>query len=390
MKRTNTATWYESKRRWQIKVQKNGIRKTFYSGVSGRAGQRECNAKADAWLDDGVENPNAKISRLTAEYLENLKLTASTSHYTQYEKYLRLYIDPKIGNVSISDLHEQHLQSVIDYGYSKKLAKKALQNIRGCITAFMKYCRKCKYTTLFPEDLTIPRGAVSKPKSILQPDDLRKLFNIDSTECRGKPVHELFINAYRFEVSTGLRPGEVIGLKWSDIANSTVFLKRSINVYGEETTGKNENAQRIFTLTEISHAVLGAQREYQKQNGIETQWVFSDEYGECAKENRYYKRWVHYCEVNGIQKTTAYEMRHTFVSVVKSLLEGYLKQLVRHSKDMDTYGVYSHEFLGDSKKTAELVEDIFGKTPDRIKNRAFRSERPVICCLSGLQCGLSE
>ena len=75
MKRTNTATWYESQRRWQIKVQKNGIRKTFYSGVTGRAGQRECNAKADAWLDDGVENPNAKLSRLTAEYLENLKQT---------------------------------------------------------------------------------------------------------------------------------------------------------------------------------------------------------------------------------------------------------------------------------------------------------------------------
>lgn len=361
MKRTNTATWYESKRRWQIKVQKNGIRKTFYRRFPGRAGQRECNAKADAWLDDGVENPNTKLSRLTAEYLENLKLTASTSHYTQYEKYLRLYIDPKIGNVRISDLHEQHLQSVIDYGYSKKLAKKALQNIRGCITAFMKYCRKCKYTTLFPEDLTIPRGAVSKPKSILQPDDLRKLFNIDSTEYRGKPAHELFINAYRFEVSTGLRPGEVIGLKWSDIANSTVFLKRSINVYGEETNGKNENAQRIFTLTEISRAILNVQREHQEQNGIETECVFSDEYGECVKENRYYKRWVHYCEVNGIQKTTAYEMRHTFVSVVKSLPEGYLKQLVGHSKDMDTYGVYSHEFLGDSKKTAELVEDIFGK-----------------------------
>ena len=54
-------------------------------------------------------------------------------------------------------------------------------------------------------------------------------------------------------------------------------------------------------------------------------------------------------------------MRHTFVSVVKSLPEGYLKQLVGHSKGMDTYGVYSHELLGDSKKTAELVEGIFGK-----------------------------
>ncbi len=361
MKRTNTAVWYEKQNRWQIKVQKDGIRKTFYSSTPGRNGQRECNAKADAWLDDGIDNPNAKISKLTAEYIENLRLTASTSHYTQYEKYVRLYINPKIGNVRISDLHEQHLQSVIDYGYSKKLAKKTLQNIQGCIKAFLKYCRKCKYTTLFPESLSIPHGAPIKEKKILQPDDLRKLFNVDTTTYRGKPAHELFINAYRFEVSTGLRPGEVIGLKWSDVANDTVFLKRSINVYSEETTGKNDNARRIFTLSEISKAVLDAQRKFQKDNGIETEWVFSDEYGECAKENRYYKRWVHYCEANGMQKITAYEMRHTFVSVVKSLPEGYLKQLVGHSKDMDTYGVYSHEFLGDSKKTAELVSDIFGK-----------------------------
>lgn len=361
MKRTNTAVWYDKQSRWQIKVQKGGIRKTFYSSTPGRAGQRECNAKADAWLDDGIENPNAKISRLADEYLENLKLTASTSHFTQYEKYIRLYIKPKIGNVRISDLHEQHLQSVIDYGYSKKLAKKTLQNIRGCIAAFMKYCRKCKYTTLFPEDLTIPKGAAVKPKTILQPDDLRKLFNTDTTTYRGKPVQELFINAFRFEVSTGLRPGEIIGLKWSDIVGNSVFLKRSVNVYGEETTGKNENAQRIFTLSEISRAVLDAQREFQREKNIETEWVFSDEYGERIKENRYYKRWVHYCEVSEIQRTTAYEMRHTFVSVVKSLPEGYLKQLVGHSKNMDTYGVYSHEFLGDSKKTAELVSDIFGK-----------------------------
>ncbi len=361
MKRINTAVWYDKQNRWQIKVQKDGIRRTFYSSTPGRNGQRECNAKADAWLDDGVENPNAKISALTKEYLENLKLTVSNSHYTQYEKYVRLYINPKIGNVRISDLHEQHLQSVIDYGYSKKLAKKTLQNIRGCISAFVKYCRKCKYTTLFPEDLTIPRGAAIKEKVILQPDDLRKLFNIDTITSRGKPKRELFINAYRFEVSTGLRPGEIIGLKWSNIVGNTVYLKRSVNVYGEETTDKNENAQRVFVLNEISQAVIKAQQKFQQESDIETEWVFSDEYGDCANERRYYKHWVRFCDDNGIQRTTAYEMRHTFVLVVKPLLEGYLKQLVGHSKNMDTYGVYSHNFLGDTQKTAELVGEIFGK-----------------------------
>ena len=58
-------------------------------------------------------------------------------------------------------------------------------------------------------------------------------------------------------------------------------------------------------------------------------------------------------------KTTLYELRHTFVSITKSLPEGYLKQLVGHSKDMDTYGVYSHEISSDKDTAAKMIQDIF-------------------------------
>lgn len=58
---------------------------------------------------------------------------------------------------------------------------------------------------------------------------------------------------------------------------------------------------------------------------------------------------------------TPYELRHTFVSIVKALPEGHLKQLVGHSKDMDTYGVYSHEFGNDRAAAAAMVQDIFNK-----------------------------
>lgn len=36
MKRTNTAKWIESAHRWQINVQKDGVRKTFTSAKPGR------------------------------------------------------------------------------------------------------------------------------------------------------------------------------------------------------------------------------------------------------------------------------------------------------------------------------------------------------------------
>ena len=41
------------------------------------------------------------------------------------------------------------------------------------------------------------------------------------------------------------------------------------------------------------------------------------------------------------------------------LPEGYLKQLVGHSKDMDTYGVYSHRMADDMSDTALMVQEVF-------------------------------
>ena len=64
----------ENQKRWQIKVQKNGERKTFTSSKPGRTGQREANAKADAWLDGGIINPNIRCEKIYQDYIEAQKL----------------------------------------------------------------------------------------------------------------------------------------------------------------------------------------------------------------------------------------------------------------------------------------------------------------------------
>ena len=56
-----------------------------------------------------------------------------------------------------------------------------------------------------------------------------------------------------------------------------------------------------------------------------------------------------------------YELRHSFVSAVKQLPAGEVKDLVGHSADMDTFGQYSHIMEGDSARTAEEVNAIFAK-----------------------------
>lgn len=259
-KRVNTAQWMEKQKRWQIKVQKDNERKAFYSSKPGRAGQREANAKADAWLDDGVENQNLKVSVLYKQYLESVKLRTSDENYEKLERDGRNHILPVIGNKKISVLNEQNLQRVIDIAASKKLSYKTLKNIRAAMSGFLKYCRLSKVTTLCIENIILPQSAPTKQKNILQPKDLKILFSSDKTMFRGKVVTDPFIYAYRFEVLTGLRPGELVGLEWDDDCGDQLKLTRSINKKRQVTSGKNKNAVRPVILFDLARKVLDQQK----------------------------------------------------------------------------------------------------------------------------------
>lgn len=347
MKRTNTAAWLEKYNRWQIKVQKDGERRTFTSSIPGRNGQREANRKADAWLEDGIQK-RSRCDVLLDAFLENIKERTSETNYETEERRVRLYIKPVIKNMWVDSLNDAVLQSIID-SHAKHLAKKSLQNLRATMVAFVKYCRRNKLTTYVPDDVTIPKGACSKEHKILQPNDLKILFEEDAYLYYGKRVPEPYINAYRFQVLTGLRPGEIMGLMWSDISNGYVNLHRSINQKGKITRGKNDNAIRSFKLIPLAETVLNNQPK-------ESLYVFNIESGKQYKNHL-----SRFCISNGMTVVVPYELRHTFVSIAKRLPEGLVKSIVGHSRDMDTFGVYGHAVAGDDDFTSEELQKVVEK-----------------------------
>jgi integrase len=260
-KRTNTAVWIEKYSRWQIKVQKDGVRKTFYSGTPGRNGQRECNRKADDWLDNNLNNVSLKVSDACIEYLNEVRKVTGKGNYRNNEYFIRIYINPCIGNMKIENLTERHLQNIVNDAYSKGLAKKTLRCLSACIKAILKFCRISKYTTLTAESLTVPKGAKSCTKTILQPTDLKTLFSQTETTFNGKTVSDKNVFAYRFQVITGLRPGELIGMKWSDIKGDMLRLQRAINVLGDTTQGKS----RTSKLIPLAKEILENHKQYQNR-----------------------------------------------------------------------------------------------------------------------------
>ena len=158
------------------------------------------------------------------------------------------------------------------------------------------------------------------------------------------------IHYYRLAVFTGMRPGELLGLEWGDIQDGKALIHRSVTIYKRETRGKNENAPRAVVLSARSMAELEAQKEL---TGMQ-QRVFIQE-----EERNVRRAWERYCEANGITKCTLYELRHTFVSIAANLPMGQLKQTVGHSRNMDTYGVYSHAINGQDRAIANNLENVF-------------------------------
>lgn len=361
MKRTNTAKWIESAQRWQINVQKDGVRKTFTSAKPGRTGQREANKKADNWLDKGVGTDRASVNAAWEKFITQKSLV-SEGEAEKIESFGRVHLLPKIGKKNVSAINEQDFQGVIDYAFKHPqgrkndvLSRKTLQNYLSYCKQFVKFCRKSKLTTLELDEIKIPTAARYKDKSVLTVENLRTLLKVDTTVLRRKTVRDEYINYYRFQVFTGVRPGEMRGIRWEDIHGDICELHLAINSKGKQTHGKNQNAMRTVVLSQYAIDTLADQKKYTGKQ----EYVFP-----MSSMHTYYHRWQRYQRVNGMPELSLYEMRHTFVSIAKELPQGDLKQLIGHSKSMDTYKQYSHYLAGDNERTAGNLQAVF----DRLAN----------------------
>lgn len=359
--RKNEARWIESRQRWQINVQLDGIRRTFSDSTEGKKGKIAAERKADAWLSSRTIGENTHCDALLDKFLEYKKLTTSASNYRQLKLYIRSYTKPIIGHKRIGRISEGDLQEILNRAFAADLAHKTLCNIRATLAAFMKFCRKEGVTVLHPENLEIPKGAKRSEKRIAQPGDIRILFSSDETLYRGKPVPDHYIHAYRFAVLTGIRPGELLGLCWPDLRGSRLRIRRSVNDLQEITTGKNDNARRTASLGALAMSELSAQRAMLADLGIVSNSIFPDPSAGIPTQKVFRNAWKRYCAHNGIPYVTPYELRHTYVSINDEMPDGLKKQAMGHSRSMDTEGVYGHRKDGDLERIAEYSDSAVKK-----------------------------
>lgn len=357
MKRTNATQPYWNGSRWIYTPFIDGKQLFFSSTKKGTEGKRAVLQKFSKQVDNA--DPGIRFSAAWEQHLADrlANLGAESESYLKTESIGRIHLLPRLKNSRVYSITEQDWQNCISLAKSEKvkqLSKKTLSNIKNEIMLFCRFAKKNRWIDTLPDSLTVPKTAPTVGKEILRPDELKR-FLADSEG-------DWYINAWRLMVVTGLRPGEAYGLKWEDVKDKQIRVRRSISKSGRITGGKNNNAIRTLYSSGIATAILLDQKKQLKKAGLNSEWVFPNRRGNQPKPNAIESNWVKYREKNRIEHIQQYSLRHTFVSVSKSILpEALLKQTVGHSKSMDTLGIYGKELDGDKVQAANIIDGIFGE-----------------------------
>ncbi len=302
-----------------------------------------------------AKTKNPTIAELLPKFLDERNGLTSFSDYRRTEQNCKNWILPYLGKLKVKDLCDGDVQHMLNIACRLGRKKKTIMGIKGTLSLFLKYCRRYKFTNYRFDDVEIPRSAKSQGKTILTQRDIQKLFETSETLYKNEVIIDPYIHYYRLMVLTGCRPSELLGLQFADVdlENRCIHIKRAINIHGEITQGKNENALRTVPLCDLAVKEMTAQVIQSAKSKHFSDFLFS------ATERVILGYWKRYSAYNGLTKVTLYELRHTFVSIAKSLPEGEIKSLVGHSKNMDTYGVYSHAFEGDFSKVSNDIQICF-------------------------------
>ncbi len=176
-------------------------------------------------------------------------------------------------------------------------------------------------------------------------------------------------NQWALILQTGLRTGEMIGLRWSDIdfRNRILHVRRTMEYrheFGEWRIGelKTKTGTRDIPLTQEALRILKNQKK--KISGMKVVSVdFSDQVFLCkdgtpTKNSAYDTKLYYYCDKMGMKRFSMHTLRHTFATrcIESGMRPKTLQMILGHANIGITMNLYVHVTDEEKIKEVEHVE----------------------------------
>lgn len=173
--------------------------------------------------------------------------------------------------------------------------------------------------------------------------------------------------------TTGLRPGELLALKWEDVdyPNKIIHLKRTMFKGKIKESSKTKNHNRLIIVADF---VLDMLQSHQSSS-INKEWIFTSSLNKPFSEpkaisNRHFKPFL---EKIGVTYKGLKATRHTYISIMRNdgVDVDLILEIAGHSKEVQNKHYYTAMINPKKIKAVNNVFNSFSNLKDTIKAHAL-------------------
>lgn len=333
-------------------------------------------AKAlEAKLLKEYKDKDTAYKRLTVEDLYNEYMSAKKHEvrittYDKTRRNLELYVLPYFANTRLDRLSAVSLQKWKDTLSSKGLSFKTLQNQFSEFRTMLNFAVKMEYINRNPltavgnfkqKDFTPPKDKLH----FYTPEQFLKYIGAARKEAEKNDTLTNWGYYVFFSIAyyTGMRKGEINALKWSDVEEEFIHVRRSVSqkIAGAkitETLPKNKTSYRTLQMPQPLINILKEHKErYADIFNLDLRIcggsrVLSDT--NLDKKNRLF------AELAQLPHIRIHDFRHSHASLLAN--EGInIQEIARrlgHAKIEQTWNTYAHLYPREEERAILVLNNV--------------------------------
>ena len=322
-----------------------------------------------------TEDCSITLGEWLGRWLEDYKKpTLRPSTFAGYSKDIANHILPYLGSKRITQLKTAEIQKhynrllesgrIQDNGKGKGLSNATVRGIHMILREALDSAVREGLIPKNPADGTSPPKIYRNEKQVLTKDQLETFMKLIEGD-------EEWYDFFYTEIITGMRQGEICGLRWEDFDREkrTLRVARSVDFVNKELVigeTKTDDGKRTIYLPESLWHIL---EERQSQKGAFSEWIFPNLLKSewPLNPSRAYRQLKKLLEIGGLPSIRFHDLRHTFTSHAANsgIAPKTLSEIVGHSKASFTLDHYAHVTSDMQKNAANIVTnyitDILGK-----------------------------
>ncbi|WIG58298.1 MAG: hypothetical protein OJF49_001043 [Ktedonobacterales bacterium] len=355
--------------RWMARITLDGgTRKALYGKTRAEVAKKMQEALHDVGRGVPLVDERQTVKQYLTGWYETMRSQIRPSSYRRYGDYVN-HLVPGLGQHSLAKLSPQHLQAF----YNRKLAE-------GLSATTVHAIHSMLHRAL---DDALQMGLVSRNVSeMLKPPkrDHREMMPLSVIEVRrflDVVADDRFYALYVLALSTGMREGELLALRWQDVDLARRIAQVRMNV--QETSGryivaetKTAYSRRTVALTQAAVDALTAHWQHQQRDKatMGDQWdntldlVFPNGYGGIMIPHNITKRsFKRYLVKAGLSRETRFhDLRHTAATLL--LASGVnvkvVSEMLGHSNVSITLSTYAHVLPHMQQSAVQAMDTLLG------------------------------